>query len=126
MFPRVIGRLAGQIASATCEGFNYIHRQAERIFSPSAIRSAEVGFQRGVAEATVLLLLPNAARPLVTAYRAWNFYESLMNRNQSSGVSKLGSSSQKAGLACYFNALTESDPLLLSPVGTMPFQRCFR
>lgn len=117
MFPRVLGRIVGRIASATCEGFHQ--------FQQSARNSS--AFRQGLTEAALFLIAPTAARPLVAAYRAWSHFQGQTRiENRPTGVRDPGSSTINRGLACYLDALSESDPVLLSPVGTMPFERCFR
>ncbi|HEX5034174.1 MAG TPA: hypothetical protein VFW62_06825 [bacterium] len=95
-----------------------------RFFSNPENRAGVAGV---VAEAAVFTVLPSMARPAAIAYRMWNLFHPSRQapiQNPRPMPQKASNSPQAAGLECYLQAIQSSDPLLLSPVGTMPFGRC--
>ena len=123
MFPRVLGEWAGRLAGYTCTGFNYLRQSTRDLFSDESAVAAGRAFRYAAESTALLLIAPPVVRPLVAAYRAWNFVDRLQTRPSAAG-SQAPSSAMESGLACYLNALGESDPLLVSPAGTLPLQRC--
>ncbi len=112
MFPRVFGYLAGRVVAETYRFFSNPENR-ERV-AVAAIETA------------AFAVLPPAALPVAAAYRAWNLFyprqELFQNPRPASQPSS--DSPQRASLECYLGAIQASDPWLISPVGTMPLQRC--
>jgi hypothetical protein len=129
MFPRVLGRIAGQFVATACEGYNHVYRAAQSLLNNNVSDTIESGFRRGLFDAALFTLAPAPLRPLVAAYRAWSLWNHPLNsagtpQVQSRSDANSPSSGQEKGLACYLNAMSESDPFLMSPFGTMPFENC--
>jgi len=134
MFPRVLGQWIGRMTAATCEGFRDIGRAAHS-FVDRSLNGDYNETYRNAAINVALLSVPSAARPLVSAYRAWSHFQNRSNQvpapSRQNNISKAplvsrAASSLEQGLACYADAMASSDPILLSPFGTNPFERCFR
>ncbi|MCC6273465.1 MAG: hypothetical protein IT572_08360 [Deltaproteobacteria bacterium] len=126
MFPRVLGYLTGRAAAIAVNVYQRltgqesdsgqsksIDRQIDRYVAPALIFA-------GTAALPLPLRVPAAlALTLPTALRLGR---ELLGEREVEATGFLGNES----LDCYFRAASESDPLLLSPVGTLPFDRCLR
>ncbi|HKY62370.1 MAG TPA: hypothetical protein VJR29_03035 [bacterium] len=125
MFPRVLGRILGRIASATCEGFHQFQQSARNVLSQSPSDLIEGAFRRGLTDAALMLIAPPAARPLVAAFRAWEFINSRnLSENRVSETAEPATSSMKGSLECYLQAMSLENSYLISPVGTLPYEEC--
>lgn len=126
MFPRVLGYLAGRAAALAVNVYQRltgqesgsgesksIDRQIDRYVAPALIFA-------GTAALPLPLRVPAAlALTLPTALRLGR---ELLGEREVEATGFPG----RESLNCYFRAASESDPLLFSPVGTLPLERCLR
>lgn len=127
MFPRVIGRIAGQFVSTVCEGYGHAYRAAEELLNNNLDDTIQDGFRRVITDAALLTLAPAPLRPWIAAYRAWNAWNhppTSLQEDVQDRSAQLPTTPEEKGLACYLNALEQSDPFLISPFGTMPLDNC--
>lgn len=126
MFPRVLGFLAGRAAALA---LNVYHRLTGQDSDSGQSKSIDRQIDRYVAPA--LIFAGTAALPLplrVPAALAMTLPTALRLGRELLGEREVEATGfpGRESLNCYFRAASESDPLLFSPVGTLPLERCLR
>jgi len=123
MFPRVLGNWLGRIAGQVVETCERFHESFQRFQNNNETQS----YRPAIRDALLVAFVPGGAAFVASHYMvraAAQLNRALQTRQAvpQSGVNP--STPMDQGLSCYLQALADSDPLLISPIGTMPFERC--
>ena len=124
MFPRVLGNWLGRIAGQVVETCERFHESFQRFQNNNETQS----YRPAIRDALLVAFVPGGAAFVASHYMiraAAQLNRALQNRQAGphSGVNPTSTPIDK-GLSCYLEAVAESDPLLISPFGTMPIERC--
>lgn len=120
MFSRVLGYLASCTAGRFVEVYNRLTGQETVSKSPPSPVDRFV--------ATAVTTAVTAALPLplrIPAVLALTYPEAITAGRELILGTEVQAPAMRS-LDCYFRAASQSDPILLSPFGTMPYEACLR
>lgn len=124
MFSRVLGFAAGRAAASIVQWY---HRNFGQQTAPESSNSKQLVDHYLPAALAIAAspMLPLPLRIPATMALAWPIALELGRELTGSHEVELKSFPGGRSLECYLQRSAQSDPFLISPVGTMPYESCF-